>query len=161
MSEESFSVFQPASYIGKTHKEIENAKIFGPLLFPRAKMGKWNARHRLVYEGGLRDENPYITEVGFFDDKLSCYFLIQKRPMERGLKMNDAEVLGHLYKVAGEGEWSVGKPSNGILYDYKLKKKKHSLLAFHTPNFRQLLIFSPQVSPNLDGLSAAPLALLR
>jgi hypothetical protein len=161
MSDKSFSVFRPGSYIGKTFREIEDAKIFGPRVFPRAKRGKWNARYRLEYEGGIGDENPYSTEVGFFDDRRSCYFLIQKRHMEKGLRMSEAEVIGHLYKVAGEGEWGSGKDSNGTLYEYKLKKKERVLLAFHTPNFRQLLIFTPKVSPNLDGMSASPMVLLR
>lgn len=161
MSIESFSVFRPGSFIGSTFKTIEDAKIFGRRVYPRAKSGKWNARHRLEFAGGLRDENPYLTEVGFFDDKRACYFLIQKQSMQKGLKMNDAEIFSQLCKVACEGEWDRGKKSNGTLYQYKLKNKKRALLAFHTPNFRQLLVFSPGLSPNLDGLSASPLALLR
>lgn len=161
-------MFTFGSYVGKTFKEIEDAQIFGKNVFSKARQGKWNTKRRLQYDRRLRgtgkDQNPYIMEVGFFDDKLAAYFIIQKRSLERGLRMNSVEVTGLLYKVASDGVWRVDAGeagSKGTSYQFAVGRKKGVLFAFHTPNKRQLLIYTPDVAPNLGGMSAAASALLR
>ena len=162
-SNDVFSVFQLDAWVGKTWKEIEDAGIFGKRVFKNAKKGKWNAAHRLEFAGGMgKDENPYLTEVGFLKDRLAAYFLIQKQSLQKGLRLNEAEIQSQLYKIASAGEWSVDSDdSTGKLYQYTVGKKKRVLLGYRTPNFRQVLVYSPKVSPNLDGKTSAPTSLLR
>lgn len=159
--------FREGTFIGSSFKDIEEKGIFGRLVFKKAKMGKWNTPHRLEYAGGLRDENPYVTEVGFFTNKEAAYFLIQKRGLARGSKMSKQEVVSHLKRVARGGNWDDGVKGkkgdhSGTLYTYthKVDSKMFRLFGYRTHNSRQVLIYVPSVSPNLGGTSRAPLVLL-
>ena len=123
-------------------------------------MGKWNVRHRLEYAGGLRDENPYLTEVGFFESKAAAYFLIRKRSLGRGQTMNPAEIVSHLERVAPGGKWDSGAKGDfpGTLYTYEHKEGSivFRLFGYLTRSRRQILIYPPSVSPNLEGRTRAP-----
>ncbi len=157
--------FRAGTFIGKTFNEIEEAGIFGRRLYPRAKRGKWNLPHRLEYAGGLQDANPYLTEVGFFANKEAAYFLIRKRTVARGQRMNQAEILSHLERVAPGGKWDDGARGEfpGTLYTYRHKAESITfrLFGYRTHNSRQILIFPPSVSPNLEGRTRAPRVFLR
>jgi hypothetical protein len=153
-------VFRAGTFIGKSFKEIEDVGFFGSRLFKKAMMGRWNIPHRLDYSGGLLDENPYLTEVGFFKNKEAAYFMIRKRALARGQSMNQAEIISHLSRVASGGNWDSGKKGEypGTLYRYThtVSSLTFRLFGYLTHSSKQLLIYPPSVSPNLDGRTKAP-----
>ncbi|HQW29841.1 MAG TPA: hypothetical protein PK529_11685 [Verrucomicrobiales bacterium] len=165
-----YSVFRAGTFVGSGYEQIEASGFFGRRLLPRAQMGKWNVPYKLEFSERFANKNPYITEVGFFENREAAYFLIAKHSMESGMKLNGAEVQSLLYKVARGGAW-VAKPASensddyngGEFHEYTHTSSGDSfrLFAFVPQSRRQVLIYSPLVSPNLGGSSAAPGVILK
>ena len=147
-------IFKLGTVIGKTADEITATTVFGKPNFVRT--GKFGLPTAIDYWISMPSQNPYSHEVGFFGDGKTGYIIFTKRALEPAPAINDAEVTGLLLKVGRGGTWQKDATKNqykgtAYVYTHEVSGQKFNLLAYRSHSKKSLIVYHPNVTPNLDG----------